>query len=717
MPGLKKLFLILVLLITIQINSNGDTNNIGSYESDTAHANRCLDKASDLLFVNTDSAHKYIDTAFIISQRINYEKGIYKSYNLRGYLFFVTNELHKALVQYKNALKYAQSNRKKAIVMSNIGLVYSNLFMTDSCEHYLFRTIKFSSENNIIDMHAKAMFDLSNLYIEQGNYVEAVKYLLKTRDELKNFDNPQLLMYVYSLFGLLYSNIGMFSESLLNYNNAMDIAINNDMEYSIAGIYINIGQLYFDQKQEYDSAKYYFHKAISSAVPSYKNVVELNANINIGNIYYAKQQFDSAYLYYQKAYNDTLIDRYPGSKAALLVNLGSYYLKKKNIEKARYFLNKGYLMTDTLNQLLYKINALTSLSKLDSMVGDYKQSREYYVEYHILSDSLQSDEAQQKIAALEFEQYIEREKYNNQLLTKENKTKSIMIWVTVGTVLILLIFITILYLNRTRIKNLLEQLSHKHQDLQVLNEELIVTNETLIAHQEQLRELNISKDKFFSILGHDLKSPFNGLLGILSLLTEDWDIINDIEKRKILQSLFTSSKKTYTLLEDMLRWAKTQQGLIKYNPEIFHIYPNIIEIENLLKAQLDSKEQKLAIKVSTDIEFKSDSRLFMHIIQNLLNNAIKFTPVGGNITISAEVNKNILEVSIIDNGIGIPEEEISKIFDIDSNFKRAGTKGEISSGMGLLLSNEYARIINAKLSVTSIEGKGSTFKLLIPPTF
>nr|MBC8147682.1 HAMP domain-containing histidine kinase [Bacteroidota bacterium] len=389
--------------------------------------------------------------------------------------------------------------------------------------------------------------------------------------------------------------------------------------------------------------------------------------------------------------------------------------------KAESYLHSGLSMCDSLEILLYKKNALLALSQLDSINGDFLLSLKHFKEYHAISDSLNETNAANEIAILEFEKFIVEQKFNNKLLIKENEIKSnkignqkIIIWLSVTSTILLLILIYFLIRNRLKIKSLLDQLSNKHEDLLSVNEELKTSNELLNTQQEQLKALNITKDKFFAILSHDLKSPFSSLLGMLSILDEEWDDFSDDQKRTLLHELNISSEKTYLLLEDLLDWGKVQQGLIKCQNETFNVYPIITRVTDLLIAQINNKKQQLKIEIPTEMKLYNDPRLFSQIIQNFVNNAIKYSHQGGVITIKGEANKDETNIYVSDTGIGIPEDKILHLFDLDCNFNRPGTDNEKSSGMGLILCREYARLMGAKLSVNSIEEKGSVFCLIIP---
>ncbi|PLX03793.1 MAG: hypothetical protein C0595_05860, partial [Marinilabiliales bacterium] len=250
-----------------------------------------------------------------------------------------------------------------------------------------------------------------------------------------------------------------------------------------------------------------------------------------------------------------------------------------------------------------------------------------------------------------------------------------------------------------------------NEELNSVNEELNSANEELTVQQTKLVEANKAKDKFFAIIGHDLKSPFNSLLGFLSLLNSDWDLLDDTEKKTIVNKLYNNTMGTFKLLEDLLDWGKTQRGLVKSNKVVFKVKPNIEEILAIIKNQVKQKEITLNINVKDDFEINSDPQLFSHIILNLLNNAIKFTPKGGEITILSIDKNGVKKVCVKDSGIGFPNDKIDNAFNFDFNFNRPGTENEKSSGMGLILCSEYARIMNAKLSLESEENIGSIFCL------
>lgn len=724
MLKIRGIIITVVLLLIGQCFLLGQNKQFESYEKDTSKVNRYVDICRKIVFIYPDSTQKYVDTILNISEKINFDYGLFKGNNLQGLIYWISNDLDNALVQFKKTLKYTNSEvnlRDRAVVLSNIGLVYSHSYNSDSAIYYLNKTIDYSKRNSINDIYSKALFDISNLYLNQDNYVKTAESLFEVRNLVQNNNDSVLSLYVYSSFGILYSKLNKFDLALLNFQKALELDEKIEKVNSLSSIYIHIGELFLRTTELTDSAIYYYNEAVFNALPHNKQAVLMAANLNKGNVFMEDMNLDSANYYYQVIIKDTLIEKFPNRKAAVLVNLGTYYLKNKEYDLARRYLVLGHSLSDSLGIAIYVKNALQSLVTLDSILGNYHSSLKYFHSFNSVSDSISEDEANVNIAVLEFDKYMAKKSFENELLIKENTFKTklisnqrILILLSLLSSVVLLILLYALYRNRRKIKLLLKKLSKKHNDSLLINEELNTTNEMLKFNQMELRDLNKTKDKFFSILGHDLKSPFNSLIGFLSLFNKQWDLLDDVKKKEMMQILYSNTMKTYDLLDNLLKWGKVQQGLLKCQNEKFVVYTIVEEVVDLMETQIFQKKLDLSITINTGLELNTDSRLFMQLIQNLINNAIKYTNNGGEIIISAEEKENQLCVSVKDNGIGIPKDKIKTIFNLDSNFNREGTNKEKSTGMGLILSKEYAKLMGAEIFVESEEGKGSKFGVLFP---
>jgi two-component system sensor histidine kinase/response regulator len=230
----------------------------------------------------------------------------------------------------------------------------------------------------------------------------------------------------------------------------------------------------------------------------------------------------------------------------------------------------------------------------------------------------------------------------------------------------------------------------------------------------ELKKLNIDKDRFISILGHDLKSPFNNILGLSEVLKEDIRKLDIDEIEDIAKNINKSAKITSNFLEDILMWARTQQGSIPFNPQNVSLSATCRNIIEILNPGAYAKNITIYDSSADHTTVYADADMLKTIILNLVSNAIKFTNSGGKITINAEQNSENVEISVSDNGTGISPENLSKLFDISQVLSTTGTAKETGTGLGLLLCKEFVVKHQGKIWVVSEEGKGSTFSFTLP---
>ncbi|MCB2195315.1 MAG: PAS domain-containing sensor histidine kinase [Bacteroidetes bacterium] len=236
---------------------------------------------------------------------------------------------------------------------------------------------------------------------------------------------------------------------------------------------------------------------------------------------------------------------------------------------------------------------------------------------------------------------------------------------------------------------------------------------TLIRSEERLRELNATKDKFFSIIAHDLKNPFNDLMGFTQLLALN---IDKYDKQKIEQFthiIHQSSKLAYNLLENLLDWSRSQTGTLKFKPEKISISELISENIDLLESTARNKNIRIYSEVNGETFAFADKNMVRTILRNLISNAIKYTNQGGHIRIVGNCSKTC-KISVSDSGIGISSENIKKIFKIDESFSTLGTEREKGTGLGLILCKEFVEKNGGRLKIKSRPNEGSTFIFTLP---
>ncbi len=235
--------------------------------------------------------------------------------------------------------------------------------------------------------------------------------------------------------------------------------------------------------------------------------------------------------------------------------------------------------------------------------------------------------------------------------------------------------------------------------------------------EANLRESNVTKDKFFSIIAHDLKSPFNAMLGFAEILENDFDKYDTAQKKRFINIIYKGLKDTFNLLENLLFWSRSQKGTIDFNPETINLYLLFQKTSELLMLSANNKSIKIQNKIPEHISLEADKAMLTTIIRNLISNAIKFTPDGGEIVIEAKQtkeNRKFVEVSVKDTGVGISAEMQPKLFDIGETTSTKGTNNETGTGLGLILCKEFIEKHGGNISVESEINKGSIFSFTIP---
>jgi two-component system, sensor histidine kinase and response regulator len=233
---------------------------------------------------------------------------------------------------------------------------------------------------------------------------------------------------------------------------------------------------------------------------------------------------------------------------------------------------------------------------------------------------------------------------------------------------------------------------------------------------KKLKEANAMKDKFFSIMAHDLKTPITTFGGSMSFIYEHFDNLDDKQLKSFFETLNDSSKHLLDLIENLLTWSRFQIDSIGYNPE--KVTPEEIIRHNLSMLSLSASAKKINLfsKPGKNLSVFADLNMFNTVLRNLITNAIKFTPEEGEIEVSYSENpsNNFVRIEVSDTGVGIPKEQIDTLFKIDSNVSTLGTKNEIGTGLGLILCKDFVEKHGGEIGVESEEGKGSTFYFTLP---
>lgn len=274
----------------------------------------------------------------------------------------------------------------------------------------------------------------------------------------------------------------------------------------------------------------------------------------------------------------------------------------------------------------------------------------------------------------------------------------------------------------TRLKRIEVQLRKKTEDLQEINrlleerqEEIMLKSEELSLQADNLKTINIelerlnkTKDKFFSIIAHDLRNPFNGIMGFSDLLCRDFNTMTNRQKLQLIELINLSSESAFNLLENLLQWARTQTDKIKFMPEYFDITPVIKQVIDLHGLMIAKKGIKIQMEMHGETIVYADKNMIHTVIRNIISNAIKFTGAKGLVHVTAGESVNMIEITVTDSGVGMKPGDLDNLFRIDTYSSTSGTSGETGTGLGLIICKEFIEKNNGKIRASSEEGKGTT---------
>ncbi|MDH5488388.1 MAG: HAMP domain-containing histidine kinase, partial [Rhodospirillaceae bacterium] len=258
-------------------------------------------------------------------------------------------------------------------------------------------------------------------------------------------------------------------------------------------------------------------------------------------------------------------------------------------------------------------------------------------------------------------------------------------------------------------------LQDERERAEAINEQYVAMAEELALAHDELEKLNQEKNKFFSIIAHDLRSPFTSLLGYTSLIKQIGDELSAEEVKTYAEHIHDGASRVFKLLENLLEWSRVQMNRIETVPSSFNVFDIAARTVDVLEPVANDKQIKIDLE-KMDIKAFADPNQVDTVIRNLVNNAIKFTDAGGKITIQTSANNDVATISVIDTGRGMSDEMAAKLFNLAENVTTAGTNGEKGTGLGLLMCKELVERNGGKMSVKSKEGSGSEFSFTLPTT-
>jgi signal transduction histidine kinase len=482
---------------------------------------------------------------------------------------------------------------------------------------------------------------------------------------------------------------------------------NNNAVYIIS---TNLGLIYTDT-EEYDKALEQFLQAAAVASKLGRKADVASSYINQANIYYEKESYSKALnaLHTANAIAQEL------NEPKLLRNIYSVftkvYDKQGNIEESAKYFNLFSAITKKIQQDELRVKEEAARQLVDDATSRVKhvEAQKQATEQELM---LKDEELTQKQRVLEEAERESRERLmqidllnkerelQQAVITHQNQMRNIYLAIIV-LVLFFTAYVLYSYYQKKRANLLLQQ----------KNEEIVRQNGEIQQQAEQLRELNSLKDKLFSIISHDLRSPLGSLITLLNLTQQGF--FTEEGFKEVIDELSKNVGYTSELLENLLKWAQSQMQGLKVNPTKFKVHDIAQSKLNLYAEQAHNKGISLRNLIEEDVEVFADSAMIELVFRNLIANAIKFCEKGSAVTVSASIKNSDIMVSVADTGVGMSNEQLQRLFGREI-FSTRGTQNEKGTGLGLILCKDFVLLNNGDIWVKSIEGVGSEFFFTIP---
>jgi signal transduction histidine kinase len=373
-------------------------------------------------------------------------------------------------------------------------------------------------------------------------------------------------------------------------------------------------------------------------------------------------------------------------------------------DSALFYLNSSLEISLEINSLSLMEHNYQGLFSIYDTLGHSQKSLEYLKLYLAVHDTLFDSQSDKRIKDLQIKYETEKKEQENILLTNQieidklqsERRRNLMYFFI--AISIFLLTLAVVIFNRFTVK-------HKLSNL------LTEKNTKLLESETNLKEAIDTKDKFFSIIAHDLKSPLSSLTLVSEMLNENLEDFTPEKMNYYINSISQTSSGLFDLVENLLSWARSQSGKITINIQKINIYEITSKLVGLLNVNADKKNILIENLIEKDTFVSADINLLTLILRNLLVNAIKFTNEGGKVTLSLIENKENVVISVKDTGIGMNKEDQEKLFRIDIDTKNIGNSAEKGTGLGLILCKEFIEKQNGKIWLESELGKGTTFSI------
>lgn len=563
------------------------------------------------------------------------------------------------------------------------------------------------------DKMASIMNNLGNHYESLGNYQKSLDYYLKSLQMQHQFKDKVVYGTTYNHLGSLYLTIGEYEKAIDFFIKSLSIRQSIQYTEGIGKSMKNIGE-YFEEIANLDSATVYYKNALAVFNSTNYRKGKNKMLVNLGRMSQKNGNYRQGLNYLLTAIRSTEEVGYDKGSISASFYIGQLYNLTDNSDSAIFFLDYCISRSTEVEYIEYLNKAHWEKYLIYKKLNNSDLALLELEKFQISRELLFNEKQNKYIARLQVEHDIATKSKENELLKNQNELKEqllqkkktqmaqlVFIVVLTGVLIVVLI---LLFLDKQK----------ANLKLISLNKQIIEQNNTLEKLNKELQYSNNQKDRFFSIIAHELRNPLWWFRNMTEILNKSFDQLKPELIKKSLKSIEESAQNAFHLTDNLLQWSRNALNRIETAPRRVVVKSLVDKTLTLLKASADYKGITIKEKVPSHLTAFIDEELFNTVLRNLLSNALKYTPEKGTITIIAKDIEPYIEIQVSDNGIGINSENQTRLFDDEQAFTTLGISNEKGSGIGLILCKEFVLRNGGQISVESEPEKGTTFTFTIP---
>jgi len=544
-----------------------------------------------------------------------------------------------------------------------------------------------------------ALESMAAVYRITGSYDKALEYLLEALTTFESEKDTAGMAHCLDQLGQVHRMAEDFSTANGYFTKALDFNRKKREFRGIAANYLHMGTSYIEADSLDKGLSYYL---VALLIADSLNLAGEKVELlnRIGESYSRMGKHEEALASFYKVLE--LLGNEPDAfeKASALIHIGTGYYNRENFAEALKYAKQGYELADSEGFVPLVAEAAQLLSNLAAARGDYRQAYMFFTRYKELSDSLLGVERSAQMAKIRVLYDLGRSEAENASLRNQNvkrlrilRSQSVVIF-TIASLLAIM-GVLLYFLNR-------------------INNRQLTLNATLKDQGKELESLNDQKDKFFSFVAHNLKNPFNTIMGFAELMQRSANDNDPAKARQYASLIYELSSQVQRVLANLLDWSRLQRRSFECKPEMVELTGLIRDVLEMNNREAARKDIHITLSDRGPVNVTADRAMIATVLQNLVTNAIQFTSHSGLINIETREEGPLARVTVTDNGVGISEENLNRIFHFDFSQSKITAGDTGGAGLGLIICREMIQKNGGTITVNSQLGNGSNFSFTLP---